>query len=302
MCARRVLPDAEVGVVLMSNCEFAPMEQAEQLLLNVGVATAENTCCNGAGSVSDAVVHVELGCINTVVHFRDGSVVSDFDLRLAVVAAESAHAHTLTVTTAGGESFALSREDAGSESGLNDPKHDLEVNRDFKIDTRGAIFELSVIACPQWERLGDGIYTLLLSDAYGREIQTVTIAFLESSGGALPWPTNEGFTTPATNVPLVNPVTFEWNVDPTAQQSAVYFAPQLEGEQEGASALEEAEREGRFGEDVRAGSFGPLDFPSGNLEIELAVTAVRSGRLGIPSAATFEITKGTVYSGEVTVV
>ena len=35
-----VLPDAGVGVVLMSNCEFAPMSEAEQLLLREAIATA----------------------------------------------------------------------------------------------------------------------------------------------------------------------------------------------------------------------------------------------------------------------
>ena len=35
-----VLPDVGVGVVLMSNCEFAPMSEAEQLLLREAIATA----------------------------------------------------------------------------------------------------------------------------------------------------------------------------------------------------------------------------------------------------------------------
>jgi hypothetical protein len=259
-----------------------------------------------AASASSAVVqHVELGCTNTVVNFRDGSVVSDFDTRLAITVDEGASVHTMTVTTAGGESFVVSRDDAGAESGLQDPEHNLEVNRGFEVDAGGATatWELSVIACPEWERLGDGDYVLTLADASGQTVETLTVPYAEpesdGGGASLPWPANEGFASlPARDQPLVNPVTFEWEVDEIAQRSAVYFAPQLEGEEEGSSALEAAEREGSFGEEVRKGSFGPLEFPSGHLEIELAVTAVRSGQLG---ATTLEITKGTVYSGEVTV-
>ena len=72
-------------------------------------------------------------------------------------------------------------------------------------------------------------------------------------------------------------------MDDAAQRSAVYFAPQGGGEA--------AEREAEFGAETRRGSFGPHVYPPGPLEIELAVTTVRSAELdgGVP----LEITKGT---------
>eukprot|EP01045_Picozoa_sp_COSAG04_P015975 COSAG04_NODE_1301_length_7315_cov_12.447755_7_plen_241_part_00 len=232
-----------------------------------------------------AVARVSLGATNTVVHFRDGSIVSDFDLRLEVVAEESAQPQSLTLTTAGGEAFVVRREDAGSETGATDPAHGLEVNRTLELGGERSVWGLSVIACAEWSRLGDGVYTLALDCAEGAR-QELRLAYSESDGATpLPWPDNPGFASPAWDpqLPLRNPVTFEWAVDDAAQRSAVYFAPQGGGEA--------AEREAEFGAETRRGSFGPHAHPPGPLEIELAVTTVRSAELdgGVP----LEITKGT---------
>jgi hypothetical protein len=172
-----------------------------------------------AAATAAVVTSVELGATNTVVHFRGGEVVSDFDIRVEVRVREAARPTALTVTTAGGEAFTVRRAD-GAVSGERDPAYatptspdGLEVNRSFALLDGGeeGLWGLSVIACPEWARFGDGAYTLSLACDGGAAAE-VSLWFGEAGGGApLPFPANDGFSAPDHAAgPLPSTVAFTW--------------------------------------------------------------------------------------------
>lgn len=228
------------------------------------------------------IIGINLGTTNTKLNLMDGSKISDYDMRVSVRTREDAgvQAQSMTVTTASGESFTVKR---GEPTSGIDPDYEVELNRGFEVDGNEGVWSLSVIANEKYERFGDGTYTITVRHEHGSD--AVGIWYGEPGAkDPMPFPKNDGFTGLDAGQLLANPITFAWEVDPIAQNLSVYFAG------EGKTRSDEFP--------ATTTSFGPYEYTPGYLEIELVVNVERRGRV---DGVDFTITKGTVYSGEVTV-
>jgi len=261
------------GVMLTENgIEFPyPADQEMRIIKNRAGANA--------GSVID---NINLGTTNTKLNLMDGSKISDYDLRVSVKTNDNpgARAQSMTVTTPSGESFTVERDKP--TRGI-DSEYGIEVNRGFRVDGKQGVWSLSALANPEYERFGDGTYTIRVQHENGSE--QIELWYGEpGSRDPLPFPKNDGFTGPDASQPMTNPVTFTWDVDPIAQNLSVYFAG------EGKTRSDEFP--------ATTTSFGPYDYSPGYLELELVINVERKGKI---DGVDFTITKGTVYSGEGTV-
>lgn len=238
--------------------------------------------CLGVGKeVRDesVITSIELGTTNTKLNLIDGSKISDYDLRVSVRTKENTgvHVQSLTVTTPSGESFTVERDKP--TSGI-DQDYGIELNRDFRVDGNRGIWSMSALANPEYERFGDGTYTITAQYEGGSD--RIELWYGEpGSEEPLPFPKNDGFKETDVNQPMSNPITFEWDTDPIAQNISVYFAGP------GPTKSDEFP--------ATTTSFGPYDYAPGQWELELVISVERKGVVdGVP----FTITKGTVYSAE----
>jgi len=271
------------GVMLTENGVEYPYP-ADQELRVIGPRAARTGPQRAGGVEPPLITGIHLGTTNTKLHLMDGSSVSDYDLRVSVTTREEAGdpVRWMTVRTASGERFTVERSD-GESFGDIDPQYGVEVNRNFESEGEHGVWHLSVIANPEYERFGDGTYTITV----GTERRGDAVALwygVPGSSAPLPFPSNNGFTAPGWAEPIENPVTFTWEADPIAQSVSVYFAG--EGEERSDDLL------------PTVTSFGPHDYPPGYLELELAISVERHDAV---DGVELTLTKGTVFSAEGTV-
>lgn len=237
------------------------------------------TCTSKSTDDVSVITSINLGTTNTKLNLLDGSKISDYDLRVSVRTKEDAgvHLQSVTVTTPSGESFTVERDKP--TSGI-DQDYGIEVNRRFEPDGNEGVWNLSALANIEYERFGDGVYTI--SAQYENGSDQVGLWYGEpGSEEPLPFPKNDGFKETDVNQPMTNPITFEWDTDPIAQNISVYFA--------GAGPTKSDEFP------ATTTSFGPYEYAPGQWELELVISVERKG---VVDGVSFTITKGTVYSAE----
>ncbi len=240
-------------------------------------------CLGVRKDVRDAsvITSINLGTTNTKLNLLDGSKISDYDLRVAVRTKEDAgvQVQSMTVTTSSGEPFTVQRDD-GEVFGQTDPDYGIEVNRSFERDGNYGVWSLSALANKEYERFGDGTYTITAQYENGSD--RVELWYGEpGSDDPLPFPKNDGFTGPDINQTMTSPITFRWDTDPIAQNISVYFAGP------GPTRSDEFP--------ASTTSFGPYEYAPGQWELELVISVERKG---VVDGVSFTITKGTVYSAE----
>ena len=237
--------------------------------------------CSGITNDVSVITSINLGTTNTKLTLLDRSQIDDYDLRASVRTKEDAgvRVQSLTVTTPSGESFIVERDDSAANEQI-DPDYGILVIRGFELDGNEGVWSLSALANVEYERFGDGLYTITAHYESGSD--QVELWYGEpDSDDPLPFPQNNGFAEPDIIQPLINPVTFTWETDPIAQNVSVYFA--------GGGLT----RSDRF--PATTTSFGPYDYAPGYLELELVMSVERKGMV---DGVSFTITKGTVYSAE----
>ena len=247
------------------------------LLISVSGCLGVRTDIRDASVISN----INLGTTNTKLNLLDGSKISDYDLRVSVRTREDAgvHVRSVTVTTSSGESFVIERDD-GEVFGQTDPDYGIEVNRSFELDGKEGVWSLSAIANPEYERFGDGTYTIAVQYQNGSE--RVELWYGEpGSADPLPFPKNDGFKDTDIDQTMTNPITFRWDTDPIAQNGSVYFAGP------GPTKSDEFP--------ATTTSFGPYDYAPGQWELELVISVERKG---VVDGVDYTISKGTVYSAE----
>jgi hypothetical protein len=239
------------------------------------------TCTWKSTNDTSVITSINLGTTNTKLNLLDGSKISDYDLRVSVRTKEDAgvQVQSMTVTTTSGESFTVGRDD-GEVFGQTDPDYQIEVNRSFELDGNEGVWSLSALANKEYERFGDGMYTITAQYENGSD--QIELWYGEpGSDDPLPFPKNDGFKDTDIDQTMTNPITFRWDTDPIAQNISVYFA--------GAGPTKSDEFP------ATRTSFGPYEYAPGQWELELVISVERKGMVdGVP----FIITKGTVYSAE----
>jgi len=240
-------------------------------------------CLGVRKDVRDAsvITNINLGTTNTKLNLLDGSKISDYDLRVSVRTKEDTRVQvqSMTVTTPSGESFTVERDD-GEVFGQIDPEYEIEVNRSFELDGNEGVWSLSALANKEYERFGDGTYTI--SAQYENGSDRVKLWYGEpGSDEPLPFPKNDGFREPDINQLMTSPITFRWDTDPIAQNISVYFAGP------GPTRSDEFP--------ATRTSFGPYDYAPGQWELELVISVERKG---VVDGVDYTISKGTVYSAE----
>jgi len=236
--------------------------------------------CSGTKNEVSVITWIDLGTTNTKLDQEEG-IVDEYDMRVSVRTKEDAgvHVKSLTVTTPSGTSFTVARPDTGKIDQI-DPEYGIEVIRGFKQDENEGVWMLAAIANLEYELFGDGFYTIEANYEEGSE--SIQLWYGEpGSDSPLPFPQNNGFTSPNVKEPISSPVTFTWNSDPIAQNISVYFAGAAETKSDNLPPT--------------TASYGPYDYVPGQWELELAVYVERKGKI---NAVNFTISKGTVYSTE----
>jgi len=236
--------------------------------------------CKGVRDTS-VITSINLGTTNTKLNLLDGSKISDYDLRVSVRTREDTgvQVQSMTVTTSSGESFTVGRDD-GEVFGQTDPEYQIEVNRSFESDGNEGVWSLSALANKEYERFGDGTYTITAQYENGSD--QIELWYGEpGSDDPLPFPKNDGFKDTDIDQTMTNPITFRWDTDPIAQNGSVYFAGP------GPTKSDEFL--------ATTTSFGPYDYAPGQWELELVISVERKG---VVDGVGYTISKGTVYSAE----
>jgi len=237
--------------------------------------------CSGMKNDVSVVTSINLGTTNTKLTLLDRTQIDDYDLRVSVRTKEDigVRVQSLTVTTPSGESFTAKRDDSTAIEQI-DPEYGILVIRGFELDGNEGVWSLSALANKEYERFGDGLYTITADYENGSE--SIELWYGEpGSDDPLPFPQNNGFTEPDVTQPITNPVTFTWESDPIAQNISVYFA--------GGGTT----KSDRF--PATTTSYGPYDYAPGYLELELVMSVERKGKI---DGVSYTIAKGTVYSAE----
>jgi len=236
--------------------------------------------CSEAEKDVSVITGIEINTTNTRLDQDDG-MVDEYDMRVLVWTRPDAgvQVESLSVTTPSGASFSASRTDTGEIDQI-DPEYGIEVIRGFESDGDKEVWTLAAIANSDYTLFGDGFYKLTAYFEGGSDSVQIWYG-VPGSESSLPFPNNGGFTEPDVKIPMISPVTFEWEPDPNAQKISVYFASES----------------GTLSDDLSPNtrSYGPFEFAPGLWELELAVFVERRGKV---KNVDFIVSKGTVYSAE----
>jgi len=228
------------------------------------------------------LLNIDLGTTNTQLDDK-GEIVDEYDLRASVRTKENAgvQVQSVTITTPSGASITVKRGDKEAIDQI-DPKFGIEVIRGFERNGNVGMWIFGAIANKDYELFGDGTYIVTANYEGGSE--SVEVWFGESgSDEPLPFPENSGFKSPDVYKPMTSPITFNWDTDPVAQRTDVFFINKKIASTKSDSFP------------VTTTSFGPHDFASGDWELELAVSVERKGTV---DGVNYRISKGRVYSTE----